>query len=117
MIILHKLDFFCTMKQRLLFFAFAVLLLAGCQDEQKRFCVQASGALCERCQSCGDFKACGLTRVSSKEECATTLQNVCAAYDSLYSGEVARTCLQGIESLTCEQLKTSGKPEVCTRLF
>ena len=115
--ILHKLDFFCTMKQRILLFALAVVMLAGCQDEQKRFCVQASNALCDRCQSCGDFKACGLNRVTSKEDCAATLQSVCAAYDSLYSGEVARTCLQGIESLSCEQLKSSGKPDVCTRLF
>ena len=105
------------MKQRILFFALFIFMLAGCQDSQKHFCVQTSTSLCDRCQSCGDFKACGLTRTTSKDECISILQNVCASYDSLYSNEVARTCLQSINSLTCDQLKANGKPEVCTRLF
>ena len=105
------------MKQRILLFAITILLFAGCQDEQKRFCVQASTSLCEKCQECGDYKACGLTRASTKEDCISTLENVCAAYDIMYSSEVANSCLHSIQSLSCETLKRDGKPEVCTRLF
>lgn len=103
--------------KRLFLIIIFLTLLSGCQDEQKRFCIQASTSLCDRCQSCGDYKACGLTRAQSRDECIQTLQNVCSAYDSLYSKEVSHTCLQALEHLTCEQLKSEGKPETCTRLF
>lgn len=107
------------MKIRLIvtFFSLFLLFVVGCQDEQKRFCIQAASSLCAQCEQCGDFTACGLTRVTNRHDCVTTLEHVCSAYDSLYSKEVGRACLHGIEQLKCETLKASGKPEVCTRLF
>ena len=104
------------MKKLILPFT-VLLMLSACQNEQKQFCTDATAALCDRCQSCGDFKACGLNRANSKQECVDALMGVCASYDSYYSSEIARTCLHGLNTLTCEQLRADGKPEVCTRLF
>ena len=104
--------------KRLLLYITIILIATGCQDEQKQFCIQASTKLCDRCQSCGgDFHACGLNRIHSREECVQVLQTVCAAYDSLYSKEVSRTCLHELDQISCEKLKAEGKPETCTRLF
>lgn len=103
--------------KKLLILSLLLISLTGCQDEQKRFCTEATTQLCTLCEQCGDFKACGLTRVNNRAECINTLANVCSAYDSLYSKEVSRACMQGIQQLNCETLKATGKPEVCTRLF
>ena len=93
------------------------LLLCACSDSHRNFCQQATAKLCDRCESCGDFKACGLMRANDRETCVTSLQNVCAAYDSVYSAEVARSCLEQLDALSCDVLKTSGKPDACTKLF
>ncbi|MBR4985450.1 MAG: hypothetical protein IKY83_06915 [Proteobacteria bacterium] len=104
--------------KRLLLCLFILLLLSGCEDAQKRFCREAAESLCGRCASCGnDFTACGLKRTASTSECVDTLKHVCSAYDSLYNKEAGRACLTGLATLSCEQLKTEGKPEICTRLF
>ncbi|MBQ9242696.1 MAG: hypothetical protein IJ165_05650 [Proteobacteria bacterium] len=104
--------------KRVLLCLFILFFLSGCDDAQKRFCREAAESLCDRCASCGgDFTACGLKHASNKTECVDTLKHVCSAYDSLYNKEAGRACLQGLSSLNCEQLKTEGKPEICTRLF
>lgn len=104
--------------KRVLLCLFILFILAGCEDSQKRFCREAAETLCDRCASCGnDFTACGLKRTSSTAECVETLKHVCSAYDSLYNMEAGRSCLQGLNSLSCDQLKSEGKPEICTRLF
>ncbi|MBQ9395607.1 MAG: hypothetical protein IJU23_08850 [Proteobacteria bacterium] len=93
-------------------------LFCACQNEQQQFCSDAVTTLCGRCASCGgDFKACGLNHVTSRDECISTLTNVCSAYDANYARSTANTCLTELTRLTCDQLKTEGKPEVCTRFF
>ena len=91
--------------------------LCGCRDVHRSFCEQAATKLCDRCAQCGDYKSCGLLRTSDRNSCISSIESVCAAYDAVYSAEVARSCLSQLDSLTCDSLKSSGKPEVCTRLF
>ena len=105
------------MKRTMWLFAI-ILLLAGCQNPQKRFCDRAVEMLCTKCEQCGgDYKACGLNRTTNKAECISTLSNVCSAYDGVFKQEVSQTCLEQLSQISCEQLKSSGKPEMCTRLF
>ena len=95
-----------------------LIFVSACRDEQKQFCTKAVTTLCGRCDSCGgDFRQCGLTRAKTVSECIETLEQVCASYDSIYSQEVSQTCLERLTQLTCDRLKTEGKPEICTRLF
>ena len=94
-----------------------LLCLCGCRDVHRSFCEQAVSKLCDRCAQCGDYKSCGLMRAADRSACVDALESVCAAYDSAYSAEVARSCLNQLDTLTCDTLKSSGKPEVCTRLF
>ena len=105
--------------KRLYFIAVCVGLvcLCGCRDVHRSFCEQAAAKLCDRCAQCGDYKSCGLLRATDRAACVSSLESVCAAYDAVYSAEVARSCLSQLDSLTCDALKSGGKPEVCTRLF
>ena len=101
---------------------FAVIGMAslvwGCQNPQNRFCKEAVSELCSRCESCGnDFKPCGLTQTSDRAECESTLMGVCAAYDAEFKHELSRTCLEQLNHLTCDQLRSNGKPDTCNRLF
>ena len=107
------------MKQLLCLSAFLVLVcLKGCKDVQKQFCDQSVSMLCSKCEQCGgDYRACGLNGVTQKSECISTLSKVCAAYDGSFKQELSRNCLEQLNQVSCSQLKTSGKPEVCTRLF
>ena len=105
------------MKRTMWLFAI-ILLLPGCQNPQKQFCDRAVETLCAKCEQCGgDYKSCGLSRITNKAECISTLSNVCSAYDGVFKKEVSQTCLEQLYQINCEQLKSSGKPEMCTRLF
>lgn len=95
-----------------------VWFLTGCFNPQKEFCEKAVSELCGRCESCGnDFRQCGLKEATNRGECESTLLTVCAAYDAEYKKEISRTCLEELRRLSCVDLKGSGKPEVCSRLF
>ena len=97
---------------------FVMIGLVGCQNVQKRFCDQSVSMLCSKCEQCGgDYKACGLNGITQKSECISTLSEVCAAYDGSFKQELSQNCLEQINQLSCEKLKSSGKPEICTRLF
>ena len=94
------------------------LRLMGCQNVQKRFCDQSVAMLCSKCEQCGgDYKACGLNGITQKSDCISTLSEVCAAYDGVFKQELSQNCLEQLNQISCDQLKSSGKPEVCTRLF
>lgn len=107
------------MKRMIWLFAVGgLILLSSCQDPHKKFCDRAVDMLCTKCEQCGgDYKACGLNRTTSKADCISTLSNVCSAYDGVFRQEVSQTCLEQLNQINCEQLRSSGKPEVCTRLF
>ena len=107
------------MKRMIWLFAIGFLiLLSSCQDPHKKFCHQAVNTLCTKCEQCGgDYKMCGLNKTTSKADCITTLSNVCSAYDGVFKQEVSSTCLMQLNQISCEQLRDSGKPEMCTRLF
>ena len=94
-----------------------LLCVCGCLDPHRSFCEQAASKLCDRCTQCGDYKSCGLLRTTDRASCVSSIESVCAAYDSMYSSEVARSCLEQLDALSCDSLKSSGKPEMCTKLF
>ena len=105
------------MKKYILITA-SLFLLAACNSQQKQFCTNAAENLCGKCAACGaSYAPCGLAKTTTKSECVEQLQRVCAAYDSLYTVETANACLEQLQSLDCDTLKASGKPDICTRLF
>lgn len=103
--------------KRFLFILLFSLFATSCTNAQKTFCTEASTKMCTICEQCGSFPSCGLPRVSNRAECIEILENVCSAYDGVYSRELARTCMSSLDDLSCDQLKNSGRPDVCTRLF
>ncbi len=98
--------------------ALLLLLLAGCQSSHTQFCQNASTKLCDMCHSCGnDYAPCGMVRSTSREECISVVSDVCLSNDRLYTRDVVANCLSGLDRLTCEQLRSEGKPEACARIF
>ncbi len=87
--------------------------LTGCLNEHASFCEQASTKLCAKCATCGSFAACGLTDVTNEADCQKNFFRICEAYEPDYNREVARHCLQDIETSPC----SAPKPEVCSKLF
>lgn len=93
------------------------LSFVACHSPQKAFCDKAAQQLCSRCDTCGTFASCGLLQATTKAQCIANITQICEAYDSVYTPEVGRICLEQIDKLPCDILKQTGKPEICTRLF
>lgn len=96
-----------------------VAFSTACNDPHRDFCTKASEHLCGKCEQCGgDYAMCGLLRTNDKAQCVSELQEICSAYDNVYTRETASICLEQIANLrSCEQFKQSGKPEICSKLF
>lgn len=94
-------------------------VLTGCTNKHQSFCELAASNLCEKCQACGQegFRQCGMRNHQDVAQCVEMYVAVCSAYDGIYNQELSQSCLERIETLECNQLLQSGKPEVCNRLF
>lgn len=105
--------------KKILLLSVLAATMASCNNPHRDFCTQASEQLCGKCEQCGgDYTMCGLLRTNDKAQCIAELQEICAAYDHVYTRETASICLEQIAGLrSCEQFKQNGKPEICSKLF
>ena len=90
----------------------------ACSNPHHNFCMQAAETYCAKCKKCDSYEQyCSMKNTADKMTCKKHITAVCEAYDANYSGELAKTCLDQIENISCRDLAANGKPDICNRLF
>jgi len=123
---LFALDYRAIGQRILTAMCLAIIMLLGttaaCSNDLVAFCEETTTDLCEQCWACAETDAeasemCGLLAETDKEGCALILTKVCTSDDGAYNTETGRACREQIGKLSCDELRSSGKPNVCGRLF